>query len=102
MYDEYEPVPAVACPSCGAAIGAWQGTDGPCRMLVWRQGSAQPVGQLADARLAFDRERLAEFRLPREFTIAGLCSTGHDVTALGRCADGRWNITAVAGYTARG
>jgi hypothetical protein len=100
MFDEYQPVPPLACPGCGAAVMSWHGMDGPCRHLIWRQGSAAPVEQRATPGQELGAQRLAELRLPAQFSIKGMCSAGHSVTALGRCsAGGVWNLTAATDFS---
>ena len=67
MFDHYEPDPAVVCPYCGTELGDWQGKDGPCLLLVWRQGLAAPLGQAMDEESQLPNSGLQQFRLPVEF-----------------------------------
>ena len=55
MFDYYEPDPALACPVCRAPLAGWQGKDGPCALLVWRQGVASPVDQAVPEESKGDR-----------------------------------------------
>lgn len=38
MFDDYEPVPPLACPVDGRTLEGWQGKDGPCVLNHYRQG----------------------------------------------------------------
>ena len=67
MFDQYQPSPTPHCPYCDGALGDWQGKDGPCLLLVWRQGVAAPVEQMGDAANRVAAEHLLQFRLPEEF-----------------------------------
>ena len=48
MFDWYVPDPPLKCPVCGTLLERWQGKDGPCALLVWKQGEAVPVAMRAD------------------------------------------------------
>ena len=43
MFDHYEPDPVLHCPRCNAELSDWQGKDGPCFLLSWKQGEKYPV-----------------------------------------------------------
>lgn len=73
MYDTYEPVPPIVCPYCGTQITRCQSKDGPCLLLVWRQGLAAPVRQDGDWGWRSPEDEiahLAQFSLPEEFAIS--------------------------------
>lgn len=38
MFDDYEPVPPIACPVDGRILEDWQGKDGPNMLNHYRQG----------------------------------------------------------------
>lgn len=42
MLDYYEPTPAIDCPACSEPLSGWQGKDGACALVVWRQGADRP------------------------------------------------------------
>ena len=91
MLDSYLPDPPLNCPVCGAALSDWQGKDGDCGILVWRQGLAAPIEQAVpdEVRIA-DAERLA-LRLPPTFGIySDHCGCPFPVDAIGTCTDGVW------------
>jgi hypothetical protein len=90
MFDTYEPLPRLACPVCDVPLMRFQGKDGPCVLLLWRQGEAAPVAHEVDADVRFSDERLAEFRLPPIFDMTDICPNGHVVDAVGRCTDDVW------------
>jgi hypothetical protein len=84
MFDHYEPVPPVCCPKCGAELREWQGKDGPCVLLCWKQGEKYPVGGLMSA----DSDEKVEDRstLPETFgiyTSCGECRAWIDATCRG-------------------
>ena len=95
LLDTYVPIPALACPACGTLLADdWQGTDGPCGMIVWQQGRADPVDQPIDDDARLGRDALAALRLPDRFTIRQrCCSERFMVEATGRCVDGTWTST---------
>ena len=94
LYDDYSPDPPLSCPVCGAALEGWQGHEGPCLLLVWKQGVAAPVEQLADEENRFPPEELAELRLPERFFIhAWCCSRDFAVEAECQAPGGTWSRT---------
>lgn len=93
LYDTYEPQPAIGCPICAAPSRGWQGKDGPCVFLLWRQGTRHPVDQPIDADARMDPTRYREFTLPPSFTIGGSCVNGHFYVATGSAPDGVWSET---------
>src|SRR5689334_17334793 len=95
MFDHYEPDPPLACSVCGRRLTGWQGKDGPCALLVWRQGVAAPVDQAVPEESRGDRSVIESLRLPREFEIyAGCCGGRFFATARCGAPDGVWS-TAV-------
>ena len=101
MFDTYEPRDAVACATCGAEIGVWQGTDGPCALFLWRQGERHPVDQPVDADARIATERYGEFELPAAFGITGYCAARHRNHCQGKCVEGVWTVTEPPTMTAR-
>lgn len=93
MFDWYEPVPPVLCPTCGAVTSGWQGKDGPNALFVWRQGFAHPVSQRVDDPI--EDERLREFALPAEFQLWTHCPAGHELLAEGSSQRGVWTATTL-------
>lgn len=89
MFDDYEPVPAIPCPTCGQPL-QWQGKWGPNALFVWRQGERHPVDQPIDEDVRLDQERFADFELPATFVISGWCDRDHHCFGIGRCRDGQW------------
>ena len=95
MFDLYKPDPALGCPACGEPLRKWQGKDGPCSLLVWRQGVAAPVDQAVPEENRGDRSVIESLRLPREFEIyTGCCGGRFFAIALCGAPDGVWS-TAV-------
>ena len=91
LYDQYQPVPEVACLWCGGQVRVWQGRNGPNTLLVWRQGNRHPVADGADCRLCpLD---LTAFELPDEFAIESWCENGHVMRAECRCVEKVWQVT---------
>ena len=62
MFDYYEPVPPLSWK--GKELSGWQGKDGPCALLHWRQGQKTPIDQIADEECKLKTEKLNEFILP--------------------------------------
>jgi hypothetical protein len=98
LFDYYQPPDDLRCPACGRALPSeWQGHDGPCALLVWRQGSRAPIEQRVDddeARWS-DMER-ATLRLPPAFRIRTHCCGGRfAVEADCVAVQGTWIETSV-------
>jgi hypothetical protein len=91
MFDEYEPVPPIPCPSCGGTPKVWQGKDGPSALLCWQQGIRRPVAQRADEPV--DDGQLQAFALPDRFRLVAECPNGHVMEAEGTCSNGIWAQT---------
>jgi hypothetical protein len=98
MFDWYEPVPDLPCPVCGGAV-QWQGKDGPCALLLWRQGEACPIEQRVDEPLSPDD--LVSYRLPSTFGLYGECSRLHPTEAVGETADGIWTSSRIVPVDSR-
>ena len=94
MFDYYEPDPARACPVCGNESLEWQGKDGPCALLIWKQGNKSCVGQRVPDETYGDPAVLSQLRLPPEFEIyAECCGEGLFVRARCTAPKGRWLTT---------
>lgn len=91
MFDWYEPVPALRCPSCYAELTGWQGQDSENALIVWRQGVVHPVEHRVDAEVQWSAERLLAQRLPARFSIYTDWSNDEGIkVADGLCRDGVW------------
>src|SRR5262245_51132297 len=95
VYDEYLPQPEPQCPKCGAIMRGWQGGDGPCAFLVWKQGEVEPIDQPIDEDAKLPADRIRAFRLPRRFLIyGGDCQCSSAYAALCETDEsGRWTTT---------
>jgi hypothetical protein len=91
MFDYYEPIPAITCPTCGEPLSGWQGKEGPCALLIWRQGQTLPIENPGNE-VGPGRARLLEtWRLPRTFTLYTFCGCEQWVTARGATNEsGAW------------
>lgn len=104
MFDYYEPIPPIRCPNCGEPLGGWQGNEGPCALLIWRQGEAlpseNPGNEVGPGRAAL----LEAWRLPRTFTLYTSCGCDQWVTARGAANEsGAWtSCEIVRGNDPRG
>ena len=61
MFDHYEPVPPIIFR--GVPLSGWQGKDGPCKLLIWRQHSKAPVAHAVDEKWRASAEKLSSYRL---------------------------------------
>lgn len=103
MFDSYIPDEPTHCPECGRPLRHWQGKDGPCGLLAWRQGRAQPVGYfLQESRPAgeplvelWPKGTRSSVRLPTRFMIASSDCGRHWVEATGETVKGKWVRTTV-------
>ena len=94
LLDHYEPDPPLACPACGAELEGWQGKEGDCSMLVWRQGHAAPVDQEVPDEIKGYPDVIGALRLPNEFEIYTQCCGGSFfITAHCAARDGVWTHT---------
>ncbi len=93
-YHDYIVAPDLFCPKCSKPMAGWQGTDGPCRLVRWKQGEITPAHYHPETMSATDASAL---RLPREFTInGGSCQCSSGFAALCRTdASGRWVTTEI-------
>ena len=87
MFDGYIPDAPMHCPKCGKPLREWQGKDGPCSLLVWRQGRTQPVGFTPDAGVidSFPKGHRSRERLPERFKIHTSDCGKHWIDAIGEC-----------------
>lgn len=98
MFDWYEPVPALHCPSCGGGLSDWQGQEAENALLVWRQGEPHPVEHRVDEDSRFSDEELRQCRLPCRFSFGTQCpSDGKWISAEGLCEEGIWMTTTPQG-----
>jgi len=96
MFDSFEPLPELACSVCGARLMGWQGKDGPCALLRWRQGVAAPVDQDVPDENRGELSVIFSLRLPREFEIYTPCCGGECfATAFCTAPDGVWSTTVL-------
>lgn len=96
MFDYYEPDPPLDCSVCGASLTEWQGKDGPCALLVWRQGVVHPVDQVVPKENKGDPSVLERLCLPRQFEIYTQCCGGRFfVMASCSAPDGVWSTTVL-------
>lgn len=86
LFDDYELVPPVSCSTCGLPVVRGQGQDGPCLLLVWRQGSPEPVRQLVDE----PSDGWRDERLPSRFEFVAWCPSDHRQLMVGETEDGVW------------
>ena len=85
MYDDYEPEHDVPCPNCGREVITWQGKDGACAGLTFKQGEALPER---------DHDGDPVEGLEDGFTIYSDCrpfGCGKWIEATGVMMDGRWS-----------
>jgi hypothetical protein len=96
MFDWYRPLKCDACPACGAVLDGWQGKHGPNALLVWEQGRAEPVDQLADddwkPALA---HRWKDRTLPPSFEIHTMDEHDHWVSTECSAPDGVWSESKI-------
>jgi hypothetical protein len=94
MFDEYIPRPPLSCPACGKILEGWQGKDGPCAVMIWRQGVATPIDQaIEDESVRLTDAERADFRLPEEFLIYTQCCASYFIEADCACNDNVWRRT---------
>lgn len=61
MFDHYQPDPLLLCPECKEELNGWQGKDGPCALLFWKQGEKHPVDEFGHLENAPENVTLPEF-----------------------------------------
>jgi hypothetical protein len=94
MFDVYEPEARLSCPVDGHPLTEWQGKDGPCALLVWREGVSHPVEQQVESELRLSASELDRFTLPPAFTIYSYdCPRHQPVVAVGTTRAGTWAAT---------
>jgi hypothetical protein len=96
LFDTFVPDPLLHCPVCQSALTDWQSHDGPCGLMVWRQGFASPIDQLIDGDARLPPDELVRLRLPDTFRITTrCCSPRFWVEAICRSASGVWSTCEV-------
>jgi hypothetical protein len=94
LFDVYEPEARLRCPLDGHPLTKWQGKDGPCALLVWREGCSHPVEQQVESELRLSASELDNFSLPSAFTIYSYdCPRHHPVVAVCTTRGGTWAST---------
>jgi hypothetical protein len=73
MFDWYLPDPPLPCRWCGTLLDEFQGKDGPCNLLVWRENIAAPVDQRCDEEWRTATDLRDGLRLPEIFGVTGSC-----------------------------
>ncbi|MCA9610432.1 MAG: hypothetical protein KC619_32775 [Myxococcales bacterium] len=94
MFDEYQPEPPLVCSACGEELSGWQSKDGPCALLVWREGRSSPVDQRADPECRLPMEELAKLGIDADveiYTTCAGCRRHAEATAI--LVDGVWRGT---------
>ncbi len=100
MFDWYKPKEAYNCPKCGTELTEWQGKDGPCALLVWKQGICNPISQkVKDEEIQWSDEEMHKFTLPDSFLIYSYdCPNHQPVEAQCTCLNGIWVDTVLDDY----
>jgi len=93
LFDYYRPTPDIECPVCGQSDLEWQGTDGPCALLLWAQGQAAPIDQLVEEECQANRDQRNAFRLPARFEIFADCHCPTSLAAVGVTEQDVWTHT---------
>lgn len=75
MFDWYLPDPPLPCRWCGAQLADFQGKQGPCELLVWRERRQEPVDQRCDEQWRMPEAVRQRLRLPPTFGIRGECQS---------------------------
>jgi len=101
MFDHYRPQPSLHCPQCGSELAGWQGKEGPCNLVIWRQGAAAPTGHEVDEERRLPRRELDQLRLPAIFRLYTDCSCGSWVVATGFGQDETWTEVALGEFETR-
>ena len=94
LFDSYEPVPPIACPHCNAILRDWQGKQGPCVLVTWRQGEANPVRGPSPT-VDEDPSWLLRWALPETFEFYSFCDCNHETIARGTAQAGVWKHSEV-------
>lgn len=97
LFDHYVPDPPLVCPVCNTVLDGWQGKDGPCMQLTWKQGAKIPVAHIwPDECVPKDEIFFETFVLPRHFQIyTDECICQRTIEAYGICNDEIWLQTEI-------
>lgn len=96
MFDVYEPVPELTCPSCAAPLREWQGKEGPRLCLVFRQGVLGELGTALDGWPEYRKAHGDPERLPAGFRIYSFdCRRHRPINARCTSEDGTWTRTEI-------
>lgn len=96
MFDVYEPVPELICPSCLMPLKEWRGKEGPRLGLVFRQGATDAIGPALEGPPEHRTQHGDPARLPPVFRIyTHDCPRHRPVYALCRTEAGAWTRTEV-------
>jgi hypothetical protein len=103
MFDWYEPTEPLRCPVCRQALREWQGADGPCALVVWRQGRLSPIAQRVESEYKISESQIADLRLPQTFHIHSQdCPCRFSVEAVCHTFQGVWtSATVITARTAQ-
>ena len=94
MFDWYVPSPAIPCTKCGKVL-EWQGGDGPCALMVFRQGTRGAVEQrVSDECRSLSADDLGKTQLSPEFRICSWCFD-YRFSADCQATDGVWTHTTL-------
>jgi hypothetical protein len=98
MSDYYVPARPLSCPVDGNLLTDWQGKQGPCFLLRWREGVAMPdyEGVGVDEEWHMPVERREKIRLPPTFAIYSFdCEAHEPIIADCTTVDGVWVSTTI-------
>ena len=96
MFDVYEPVPELTCPSCSAPLREWQGKEGPRLCLVFRQGVLGELGTALDGWPEYRTLNGDPERLPTAFRIYTYdCPNHRPIHARCTSEEGTWTRTEI-------
>jgi len=102
MFDYYRLADEQRCPLCQHKLVEWQGTDGPCALFVWAEGSAAPIKQDVPEEVRLDPPDLQAQRLPPSVTIHSYdCPDHQPIGADCLAPDGVWSATKLRPYIGR-
>lgn len=96
MFDYYVPVPTINCPGCGAPLDEWQGKDGPCALMTWKQGEPASTDQPCEDDLIGVPKELLKPHVPQlTFSIHAYCENDGLIYAECQVENGTWAKTTV-------
>jgi hypothetical protein len=96
MFDVYEPVPGLTCPSCATPLREWQGKEGPRLCLVFRQGVPDAIGTALDGPPEYRTLHGDAVHLPAAFRIYSHdCPRHCPIYALCGSEEGVWTQTEI-------